>query len=131
MAVQKRRWFDVWMMGVLLVILGMLAALLSGCSNPSSPSLRSETVSQAQAATVTVTVLDRGDQISPVLHVSVYVDQRYRGETDAKGEFRIELQTVPVPLAVDVRLEGWKPMGADAAEVRGSEQWTFYLQRND
>jgi len=117
--------------GLITVAIATLS-VSSACTAAVNPVQPSSVPSPGQAAegmvVLSIRVLDREDQASGIGQAQVYVDGFLRTVTDATGATEVRVR-VMVPVSVDIRAAGYQAMGADVAEVRGPERWTFYLER--
>jgi hypothetical protein len=116
------------------VLMSLVAWGASGCvANPASPTdLQSQTeeavpAHSGETVPVRVYVLQFGSNELPLSGVSVRVDQRMAGETDAAGFAMVHVaRGVPVTIGVD--RAGYQGFSAEGVIWGASESWRFWLE---
>jgi hypothetical protein len=114
-----------------MIALSVATAVVSGCANPSAPSVATVATAPTPTASValTIRVLARGSE-QPIVTATAVVNGpmgTITGVTDATGQVVLGVPTTQ-SIDVNVAARGFIGFGASGT-LMAPECWTFYLEQ--
>jgi hypothetical protein len=91
---------------------------------PAAPTIATPAI---ETVPVNVYALEYGSDAEPLAGVTVLVDRRVAGRTDASGHAVVQVSR-GVPVTIGVDLSGYRAFSAEGTVWSASESWRFWLE---